>query len=60
MNCILWAFNYKVFEEKNITKRNINKKKEGIIIYKSEYDINSNLKAQQRLLTFGLAMTTST
>ena len=51
MDCILWAFNYKVFEEKNITKRNIDKK-EGLIVYRPEYNVNPNLKAQQGLFTF--------
>ena len=50
-DCVLWAFNYKLFEEKNITPKNINKK-EGLIIYRPEYSINTNLKAQKGLFTF--------
>lgn len=50
-DCVLWAFNYKVFEEKNITGKNINKK-EGLIIYRPEYNTNPNLNAQKGIFTF--------
>ena len=50
-DCVLWAFNYNVFEEKNMTPKNIDKK-EGLIIYRPEYDVNPNLKAQKGLFTF--------
>ena len=50
-DCVLWAFNYKLFEEKNITKKNINKK-EGLIIYRPEYNTNPNLTAQKGIFTF--------
>ena len=50
-DCVLWAFNYKLFEEKNITPKHIHKK-EGLIIYRPEYNLNPNLKAQKGLFTF--------
>lgn len=46
-DCILWAFNYKIFEEHY--QRN---EKEKLIIYRPEYNVNSNLKAQKGLFTF--------
>ena len=50
-DCVLWAFNYKIFEEKNISDKNINKK-DGLVIYRPEYNTNPNLNAQQGLFTF--------
>lgn len=50
-DCVLWAFNYKIFEEKNISAKNINKK-DGLVIYRPEYNTNPNLNAQQGLFTF--------
>ena len=50
-DCVLWAFNYKLFKKKNITKKYINKK-EGLIIYRPEYNTNPNLNAQKGIFTF--------
>lgn len=49
-DCILWAFNYKLFEEKNVSKKGINK--EGLVIYRPEYNTNPNLSAQKGIFTF--------
>ena len=49
-DCILWAFNYKLFEEKNVSKKDI--KKDGLVIYRPEYNTNPNLNAQKGIFTF--------
>lgn len=46
-DCIFWAFNYKIFEENYHEKEN-----EKLIIYRPEYNANSNLKGQKGLFTF--------
>ncbi|MEE0939677.1 FRG domain-containing protein [Methanobrevibacter sp.] len=48
-DCVLWAFNYKLFED------NYNKQKyenDKLAIYRPEYSTNPNLKAQKGLFTF--------
>lgn len=45
-DCILWAFNYKLFED------TYNEEKSKVIIYRPEYNSNPNLKAQKGLFTF--------
>ena len=49
-DCVLWAFNYKIFENNHIMdSENIH---EDFVIYRPEYNSNSNLKAQRGLFTF--------
>ena len=48
-DCVLWAFNYKLFED-NYNKQNYENDK--LVIYRPEYSTNHNLKAQKGLFTF--------
>ena len=58
-DCILWAFNYKIFENnyfddyyhENFSYDDFNDNME-LIIYRPEYNLNQNLKAQKGLFTF--------
>lgn len=48
-DCILWAFNYKIFEDNYYIEPD---KIADFTIYRPEYNINNNLKAQKGLFTF--------
>lgn len=48
-DCVLWAFNYKLFENHYHEYEHENEK---LVIYRPEYNINSNLNAQKGLFTF--------
>lgn len=48
-DCILWAFNYKLFEDNYHDQKSKNDK---LVIYRPEYSANPNLKAQKGLFTF--------
>ena len=48
-NCVLWAFNYKLFEN-HYQEENYEKHK--LIIYRPEYNSNPNLSSQKGLFTF--------
>lgn len=48
-NCVLWAFNYKLFEDNYNEQKYENDK---LAIYRPEYSTNPNLKAQKGLFTF--------
>lgn len=58
-DCILWAFNYKLFENnyfndyyhENFSYDDFNDNME-LIIYRPEYNLNQNIKAQKGLFTF--------
>lgn len=53
-DCILWAFNYKLFEDNYNPHTDMNPTHEPdeLTIYRPEYNINSNLKSQKGLFTF--------
>jgi hypothetical protein len=48
-DCILWAFDYKLFEDNYHDQKSENDK---LVIYRPEYSSNPNLKAQKGLFTF--------
>ncbi|WP_346675080.1 FRG domain-containing protein [Methanobrevibacter woesei] len=48
-DCVLWAFNYKLFED-HYQEENYEKHK--LIIYRPEYNSNPNLSSQKGLFTF--------
>ena len=48
-DCVLWAFNYKLFEQ---NYHEVADEVDKFIIYRPEYNVNSNLKAQKGLFTF--------
>ncbi|WP_295722509.1 FRG domain-containing protein [uncultured Methanobrevibacter sp.] len=48
-DCVLWAFNYKLFENNHIMESDIY---EDFVIYRPKYNSNSNLKSQKGLFTF--------
>ena len=53
-DCILWAFNYKLFEDNYNPHTDMNPTHESdeLTIYRPEYSVNSNLKSQKGLFTF--------
>lgn len=54
-DCVLWAFNYKIFEDNydpHLDSVNPTHEPDELIIYRPEYNNNSNLKAQKGLFTF--------
>ncbi len=54
-DCVLWAFNYKLFEDNyNPHLKIINPTHEidELVIYRPEYNNNSNLRSQKGLFTF--------
>lgn len=54
-DCVLWAFNYKLFEDNynpHLDLNNPTHEVEEFSIYRPEYNNNSNLKAQKGLFTF--------
>lgn len=54
-DCVLWAFNYKLFEDNyhpHIEIINPTYEIDELIIYRPEYNNNSNLKGQEGLFTF--------
>ena len=54
-DCVLWAFNYKLFEDNynpHLDLNNPTHEIEEFSIYRPEYNNNSNLKAQKGLFTF--------
>lgn len=48
-DCVLWAFNYKLFEDHYYNEIN---KIADFTIYRPEYNTNNNLKSQKGLFTF--------
>lgn len=53
-DCILWAFNYKLFEDNYHPHTDVTPTNEidEVIIYRPSYNNNSNLKGQKGLFTF--------
>lgn len=54
-DCVLWAFNYKLFEDNyhpHLDLINPTHEPDEIVIYRPEYNNNSNLKSQKGLFTF--------
>lgn len=54
-NCVLWAFNYKLFEDNyqpHSETMNPTYELDELVIYRPEYNNNLNLKAQKGLFTF--------